>query len=214
MRGKRGVIVIVHVAERIIPAHAGQTKSLAALAALAADHPRACGANRKMMCMVGFSFGSSPRMRGKLVWVALGWRPPRIIPAHAGQTSCQAKRSRDCSDHPRACGANGIPSAPWSATHGSSPRMRGEPITLFSCSGYERIIPAHAGQTSWCWRTRRLGTDHPRACGANLGVDLVRGGVTGSSPRMRGKRRKLLTDLSNIRIIPAHAGQTRRTRCS
>ena len=208
MRGKRGVIVIVHVAERIIPAHAGQTKSLAALAALAADHPRACGANRKMMCMVGFSFGSSPRMRGKLVWVALGWRPPRIIPAHAGQTRYPPRPSCGPADHPRACGANGIPSAPWSATHGSSPRMRGEPITLFSCSGYERIIPAHAGQTSWCWRTRRLGTDHPRACGANTNNTGADQNVFGSSPHMRGKRAEHGVLDAAHRIIPAHAGQT------
>ena len=132
----------------------------------------------------------------------------RIIPAHAGQTSCQAKRSRDCSDHPRACGANGIPSAPWSATHGSSPRMRGEPITLFSCSGYERIIPAHAGQTWASTSFVEVLPDHPRTCGANREYDGQVAGVEGSSPRMRGKRRKLLTDLSNIRIIPAHAGQT------
>ncbi len=111
-------------------------------------------------------------------------------------------------DHPRACGAN-LPEAYLVRdVLGSSPRMRGkrhgdraQPRTL-------RIIPAHAGQT-FVIGARGLGkTDHPRACGANAAAGRIRTLRRGSSPRMRGKqggRRKLERE---IRIIPAHAGQT------
>ena len=75
-----------------------------------------------------------------------------------------------------------------------------------------RIIPAHAGQTALFHHRRRRAPDHPRACGANKhGVSHMKQ-ECGSSPRMRGKRP--LTEFNNaqIRIIPAHAGQTSASR--
>ena len=91
---------------------------------------------------------------------------------------------------------------------GSSPRMRGKPPRSDKCQRVRRIIPAHAGQT-FVIGARGLGkTDHPRACGANAAAGRIRTLRRGSSPRMRGKqggRRKLERE---IRIIPAHAGQT------
>ena len=106
MRGKRPFYRKKGFKNRIIPAHAGQTWGYCNCSRCRKDHPRACGANEIVGRFGRFGRGSSPRMRGKRgihrgLHVAL-----RIIPAHAGQTSCQAKRSRDCSDHPRTCGAN------------------------------------------------------------------------------------------------------------
>ena len=71
-----------------------------------------------------------------------------------------------------------------------------------------RIIPAHAGQTGKRSCRHRDRTDHPRACGANLSMGLPESSVTGSSPRMRGKRQRLPQPRCQRRIIPAHAGQT------
>ncbi len=52
--------------------------------------------------------------------------------------------------------------------------------------------------------------DHPRACGANrFGIGALIG-VSGSSPRMRGKHGRNPWCSFRVRIIPAHAGQTLR----
>ena len=52
--------------------------------------------------------------------------------------------------------------------------------------------------------------DHPRACGANATMDATRPRRCGSSPRMRGKHGQADDAVARVRIIPAHAGQTRR----
>ena len=90
--------------------------------------------------------------------------------------------------------------------------MRGKHAFLYDTVTGLRIIPAHAGQTDVGARRPRLIMDHPRACGANnidCDAETIR---LGSSPRMRGKRAGL--DIMRLprRIIPAHAGQTRRWR--
>ena len=86
MRGKPGRCQGRVCTGRIIPAHAGQTVGDNGLKSSPPDHPRACGANKFDTVGLRWTYGSSPRMRGK--------RPPvpspavrcRIIPAHAGQT--------------------------------------------------------------------------------------------------------------------------------
>ena len=74
--------------------------------------------------------------------------------------------------------------------------------------GLRRIIPARAGQTRTRSRRHGTDTDHPRACGANLGVAGFAALPAGSSPRVRGKRRHVAADFTAPRIIPARAGQT------
>ena len=153
-------------------------------------------------------------MRGKPgVGLPLGFKR-RIIPAHAGQTWPRPAPSRRRPDHPRACGANSAMASSAALTCGSSPRMRGKRVEQLSKDDGGRIIPAHAGQTG----TRSSGSgpasDHPRACGANLGETGQRLDRTGSSPRMRGKRKAEVLSNALDRIIPAHAGQTARMASS
>ena len=88
--------------------------------------------------------------------------------------------------------------------------MRGKLKAYDADSLSERIIPAHAGQTSHTRIASPACSDHPRACGANISPPSMGRPHPGSSPRMRGK---LVTDANNavrVRIIPAHAGQTDR----
>ncbi len=177
---------------RIIPAHAGQTAMGVQPRVAAADHPRACGANQTQGHSTNAVAGSSPRMRGKpWLWSTCccsAGSGLRIIPAHAGQTGW-------------------LPHAGGLLT-GSSPRMRGKPMPEFVYKGAFRIIPAHAGQTCWPARNPPSIADHPRACGANGYPPRPRWSVSGSSPRMRGKRASALMPYKRGRIIPAHAGQT------
>ncbi len=87
--------------------------------------------------------------------------------------------------------------------------MRGKHTAEPEDGGRGRIIPAHAGQTTILTHQNTGITDHPRACGANNEYLLPELNRRGSSPRMRGKRRRALTRPTTLRIIPAHAGQTR-----
>ena len=147
MRGKRTSHERINEPRRIIPAHAGQTEQEPCGTRGAADHPRACGANSRLVRCNGPEIGSSPRMRGKRMAVLLTSRYTRIIPAHAGQTCCRSIACRRRTDHPRACGANPRHDQPRAGTPGSSPRMRGKPASTDMSFGIVRIIPAHAGQT-------------------------------------------------------------------
>ena len=131
-----------------------------------------------------------------------------IIPAHAGSTSAITCIRRHGGDHPRACGEHSATVFLISPCWGSSPRMRG----ALRGHGYglarHGIIPAHAGSTErWvaCHKARR---DHPRACGEHILRRATATDGTGSSPRMRGARRRVVLDGRPKGIIPAHAGST------
>ena len=133
---------------------------------------------------------------------------PRIIPAHAGQTTWRSCAASNPADHPRACGANKGAGGNLNGRYGSSPRMRGKPHQRVMPPAGRRIIPAHAGQTRALARPDQRRTDHPRACGANSSGAFSMIRLIGSSPRMRGKRVGSVPVGILARIIPAHAGQT------
>ena len=188
MRGKLHQVQRATHADRIIPAHAGQTRARSRRPYPPTDHPRACGANHRSPRRHPYSFGSSPRMRGKRCHILHGGWYMRIIPAHAGQTYAIKYACELSADHPRACGANAIMASSESSHVGSSPRMRGKLDDLRDMLSRVRIIPAHAGQTGEPYVMRTGMPDHPRACGANLRSFVLFAGDCGSSPRMRGKR--------------------------
>ena len=190
MRGKLADETAVVTASRIIPAHAGQTNTSVFSLACATDHPRACGANVISGRLRHASGGSSPRMRGKLHQVQRATYADRIIPAHAGQTPPDSPPVVFHPDHPRACGANAAVRRSFMIPSGSSPRMRGKHRIIVGAKMEPRIIPAHAGQTIVPRHPRTMCPDHPRACGANLESNASSCCATGSSPRMRGKRRR------------------------
>ncbi len=197
---------------RIIPAHAGQTARDSETRCAHADHPRACGANPAGRTPCRAPAGSSPRMRGKLLNRCREGLRSRIIPAHAGQTPYTWAGSVADADHPRACGANQYRDTRGLLSYGSSPRMRGKHLAKNLLPFPARIIPAHAGQTRRRAGQSCLQPDHPRACGANWPPIVVAPSAMGSSPRMRGKPFPLSSVDVMVRIIPAHAGQTRARR--
>ena len=208
MRGKQRAFIENTLKPRIIPAHAGQTDVARWSGNWRTDHPRACGANSRLLQAATTSLGSSPRMRGKQRLTSIEHFAERIIPAHAGQTAVPTVADGTRSDHPRACGANHDCVRPLFRPFGSSPRMRGKPAVAGAARRVVRIIPAHAGQTSGLTYPMPSVADHPRACGANFRVREVVDAYAGSSPRMRGKRLHKRHRGKPVRIIPAHAGQT------
>ena len=73
------------------------------------------------------------------------------------------------------------------------------------------FIPARAGETFEAPPLGPIRAVHPRSCGGNVGIgeeiDLNRG----SSPLVRGKRRRMASTRNSGRFIPARAGETART---
>ena len=64
---------------------------------------------------------------------------------------------------------------PNEAIWGSSPRMRGAGIGSPHLQVVFGIIPAHAGSRASAYRTSTSRTDHPRACGEQPSVAIMRG---------------------------------------
>ena len=171
---------------RIIPAHAGNSWNVPSTLVPSSDHPRACGELGMYPSRRVSLSGSSPRMRGTLRDNRFRRRGYRIIPAHAGNSRSSSRRARCMTDHPRACGELTLINATSGLLNGSSPRMRGTPVTLEFVSETRRIIPAHAGNSRSSASSRSFSSDHPRACGELHSPRLNSTSPSGSSPRMRG----------------------------
>ena len=135
-----------------------------------------------------------------------------IIPAYAGSTTRAAFCSTTRRDHPRVCGEHAGDGISCDQAMGSSPRMRGARILGGPGASPVGIIPAYAGSTSDKVLMQMTGWDHPRVCGEHIPMErwfVVR---MGSSPRMRGARKRPAQQQLAGGIIPAYAGSTRRAR--
>ena len=155
-----------------------------------------------------------------------GW----IIPAHAGFTAFLKPACRVFGDHPRTRGVYDVWSTYQYSVRGSSPHTRGLPqfppllVLVRGSSPHtrglrtecsynrrgRRIIPAHAGFTSSCIPPWRLGGDHPRTRGVYAATRLRKSIRAGSSPHTRGLLGLAFDADAGWRIIPAHAGFTKK----
>ena len=86
MRGKPAAGQLEAARGRLIPAHAGKTRSTGASGSGLQAHPRACGENFWGFAVVTNPVGSSPRMRGKQHRGRRSRNIRGLIPAHAGKT--------------------------------------------------------------------------------------------------------------------------------
>ena len=131
----------------IIPAGAGLTFLLVSRLRRNGDHPRGCGAHFPLPFFDLCKRGSSPRVRGSHGTESVFVVVAGIIPAGAGLTPKQTASRLTFGDHPRGCGAHQPSLGRIVAEPGSSPRVRGSPLTglvVIDCA----------------W-------DHPRGCGAH-----------------------------------------------
>ena len=133
-----------------------------------------------------------------------------LIPAHAGKTPRGIVTSFGLWAHPRACGENPRYQLTVKTVSGSSPRMRGKRSGRSPANWRAGLIPAHAGKTGLFFVVCVFVWAHPRACGENFEFPYAGAPRGGSSPRMRGKRYPPPFVNSDTRLIPAHAGKTRR----
>ena len=146
-RGKPARCVLRGASRRLIPAHAGKTKTSGARSTKKAAHPRSRGENidRHIPGLLGW--GSSPLTRGKRPVVAGSSQPGGLIPAHAGKTVRGETRPCRARAHPRSRGENLSRSLRRSRPRGSSPLTRGKLARRGCRSLRAGLIPAHAGKT-------------------------------------------------------------------
>ena len=190
MRGQQTHLLETKVSSRIIPARAGPTCVFPFLERLDQDHPRSCGANNGSMNSGVKSSGSSPLVRGQLGEVFGHIVGDRIIPARAGPTDSFGRVFLSFADHPRSCGANHLQRFRLLCALGSSPLVRGQRTGQSAFQRCVRIIPARAGPTVTQVDMDGVWPDHPRSCGANPMALVMRPGKPGSSPLVRGQRRR------------------------
>ena len=157
------------------------------------------------------SAGSSPRVRGKRRGAQERAPDGGLIPARAGKTPAHGFGVRDKGAHPRACGENFTFGGRGKIIEGSSPRVRGKLERPAPTVNITRLIPARAGKTGGGRARCTASRAHPRACGENDRMFVDLGDPDGSSPRVRGKRGKLVGGSRAVRLIPARAGKTNRS---
>ena len=91
---------------------------------------------------------------------------------------------------------------------GSPPRMRGKLLSGAGTSKVHRITPAYAGKTLLLHLPLYQHEDHPRVCGENSISNSISHVLSGSPPRMRGKRNSKSVRCRSAGITPAYAGKT------
>ena len=96
-------------------------------------------------------------------------------------------------------------------SRGSSPRMRGTQRAPQPEPYPSGLIPTYAGNTVFAESRARFWRAHPHVCGEHGRSACMSGKVSGSSPRMRGTRRRTASVPSWGGLIPTYAGNT--TRC-
>ena len=148
-----------------------------------------CGENGENIVVGVHCWGSSPRVRGKHGTAGRLLPRPGLIPACAGKTQLLSTQTRQHRAHPRVCGENFEKLFVYLKKEGSSPRVRGKPITRPDGHSGSGLIPACAGKTFPNGWAGPVSEAHPRVCGENPSIGSVRSSIRGSSPRVRGKPR-------------------------
>ena len=155
--------------------------------------------------------GSSPHVRGALSQLQCPCRWLGIIPACAGSTRTLRGFRTGRWDHPRMCGEHYVKHNAKGNDQGSSPHVRGARRRQQDHPGSQGIIPACAGSTSRPPDLHTVPRDHPRMCGEHPLVTSSASPSAGSSPHVRGARRRQQDHPGSQGIIPACAGSTCQT---
>ena len=171
-------------------------------------HPRVCGEHYDRQRKRLLGNGSSLRVRGTLISVALPRSSKRFIPACAGNTRHCRGGSDATSVHPRVCGEHPKPVISAFNKSGSSPRVRGTQWSAHCYKYFWRFIPACAGNTARVHGGFVRRSVHPRVCGEHNGWRWRDIFARGSSPRVRGTRTRAFDHSQHGRFIPACAGNT------
>ena len=151
-----------------------------------------------------------------------------LIPTYAGNTSYWGLPGHLTEAHPHVCGEHSGIGFKKRSRLGSSPRMRGTLnrgknqiffaglIPTYAGNTNRRfrrlvrrgLIPTYAGNTSPASVRATSRRAHPHVCGEHVPVTVGSPFPMGSSPRMRGTRRRPHPRRRGMGLIPTYAGNT------
>ena len=165
MRGKGTLRELKRFSSGITPACAGKSRRFFVFVWFKEDHPRVCGEKRLLLHIPERSWGSPPRVRGKVEQRIKDYQAAWITPACAGKRSKSWHSHSPQKDHPRVCGekCQSTPASPQII--GSPPRVRGKVSKYASKPADYRITPACAGKRPQAACLVLTSEDHPRVCG-------------------------------------------------
>ena len=92
---------------------------------------------------------------------------------------------------------------------GSPPLTRGKVVCHAHLRLAQRITPAYAGKRSIRSRSPARCGDHPRLRGEKVSIVNIVSNFSGSPPLTRGKEQDFFTKFLAVRITPAYAGKRR-----
>ena len=173
-----------------IPARAGEAPPDVQGPNSVSVHPRACGGSLRRGLAAVRKLGTSPRVRGKLRRGRLVRVTHRYIPARAGEATRRRRARPNARVHPRACGGSRLARESQRVPVGTSPRVRGKRPSCARAGTRGGYIPARAGEAVDVGVGRQTMRVHPRACGGSRAAAKSNPNQTGTSPRVRGKRRR------------------------
>ena len=150
---------------RLIPAHAGSTRSRLRTVRWEWAHPRSRGEHSTPRQGENRQGGSSPLTRGALVGAIGVLGTLGLIPAHAGSTRAQLKAASQKRAHPRSRGEHSALAVSTVSMNGSSPLTRGARGSRMTQHNTQRLIPAHAGSTEYVSLESVEKLAHPRSRG-------------------------------------------------
>ena len=132
----------------------------------------------------------------------------RLIPAHAGKTPARSLGPGLPWAHPRSRGENLTTKDASGRPLGSSPLTRGKLAQAATPALSGRLIPTHAGKTTFGLLLMAIFTAHPHSRGENEAHELLEALSQGSSPLTRGKPVHIWNIARAQGLIPTHAGKT------
>ena len=171
-----------------------------------------CGGSALAGAEVTALLGLSPRVRGKLKRNGLEYLHSGSIPACAGEALLYQGGGVMLQVYPRVCGGSGRAAPVSQPCPGLSPRVRGKQWWAVSGGWWAGSIPACAGEAPGRAGRRNGQGVYPRVCGGSVTRPVVHIAQEGLSPRVRGKPKRILTNLQNPGSIPACAGEAVRCR--
>ena len=191
---------------RLIPARTGSIRVTRQTEAPTPAHPRSRGEHRIRHGRPCAPVGSSPLARGTYSRLTLRHLVLRLIPARAGNMAAVRAPAWSLSAHPRSRGEH--PPDFWAhfTESGSSPLARGTSVAWARLKSGARLIPARAGNISQSLRTIKPAAAHPRSRGEHVGAFQASLRFVGSSPLARGTYIKSSSQVIEVRLIPARAG--------
>ena len=196
---------------RLIPARAGNILITFSFSLNFSAHPRSRGEHSAVRAALMKGDGSSPLARGTFYEVIGRCLAARLIPARAGNIPANKHTSAGRQAHPRSRGEHDYAPLVADGVAGSSPLARGTSAGHLNLDAEIRLIPARAGNINFSPASVTAFTAHPRSRGEHVSALHEAYIAAGSSPLARGTCPPVLVPPVRQRLIPARAGNIRRS---